>query len=266
MSIIRVKKDKNNPYLIMNKTSINDKRLSLKAKGLHCFLLSKPDNWYIDTRDIVSNNSNGRDSVLSSINELVKYGYMYKHRFRNNDGTFNSYNYLVYENPHGIPHTKPPAPPQTDFPILDRPITDNHTLLINKRYQLIKEAASKNLHKSNKKSNYVAYSIKTPEETILIQLLNSLHIINYKIFFDSFSISDILTYANWVKERNCTMVNPTGFLYTALKDRWMDNIVLESQDPKSRLFYYRCFECGKVYGYPDLISDYHLCNKCEGSE
>ena len=79
MSIIRVVKNKKNPYLIMNKTGLNDKRLSLKSKGLLCYLLSKPDNWYISTQDIISNNDNARASVFSAINELVRYGYMFKH-------------------------------------------------------------------------------------------------------------------------------------------------------------------------------------------
>ena len=52
MSIIRVSKNKNNPYFLMNNTGINDKNLSFKAKGVLAYLISKPDNWYINYRDL----------------------------------------------------------------------------------------------------------------------------------------------------------------------------------------------------------------------
>jgi len=266
MSIIRVAKNRDNPYLIMNKTGINDNRLSLKAKGLLVYLLSKPDDWYVHTDEIVSNNSNGIKSIWSAINELVKYGYMYKHQFRKEDGKYHSYNYLVFENPGGTPLKKTTTSPNRPFRSSDKVRSDNGTLLINNKELNNKEAASKLFNKSNIKVNSVAYLKKLNKTTVIEKILYDLNISNQKIFFDSFPISDIFQYATWIKERNCSMTNPTGFLYTAIKEKWMDNILLESQDPKSRLFYYRCIECGKVFGYPDQIFDYTLCNKCEGSQ
>lgn len=265
MSIIRVAKNRDNPYLIMNKTGINDKRLSLKAKGLLTYLLSKPDDWYVHTDEIVSNNLNGINSVWTAINELVKYGYMYKHRFRKEDGKYHSYNYLVFEDPYGIPLKKTTTSPHSHYPSLDNPSLDNPTLLINNKELNNKEAASKTLDKSNSKVNSAAYLKKLNKTTLIEKILSDLNISNQKIFFDSFSISDIFQYATWIKERNCAMVNPTGFLYTAIKEKWMNNILLEDQDPKSRLYYYRCNSCSKVFGYPEEIKDFYLCNKCECS-
>ena len=45
--IIRFKKDTDNPYVMIRKEMLLDKALSLKAKGLLAFLLSKPDDWQI---------------------------------------------------------------------------------------------------------------------------------------------------------------------------------------------------------------------------
>ncbi len=265
MSIIRVVKDRNNPYLIMNKTVLEDNRLSLKAKGLCCYLLGKPDDWYVSTNEIVSNSTNGINSVWSAINELVKYRYMYKHRFRKKDGKYHSYNYLVFENPNGTPLIKITTSPHSQNPSVDNPSVDNRILLNNKTILINNNAAFKSSNKSDSNVKDAAYLEKTNKTTVIEKILNDLNISNPKKIFASFPLSDIFQYATWIKERNCKISNPTGFLYTAIKEKWMENILLESKDPKSRLYYYRCSECGKVFGYPDQISDYFLCNKCEGS-
>lgn len=44
MSIMRVEKNKD--YTIMNRTALNDKRLSWKAKGTMAYMLSMPDDFY----------------------------------------------------------------------------------------------------------------------------------------------------------------------------------------------------------------------------
>jgi hypothetical protein len=264
MSIVRVIKDKTHPYLIMNKTVLEDKRLSFKATGLLTYLLGKPDNWFINYYNLVHSKTDGIHSITSAFKELMKFGYIHKHQFRNNDGTYDSYSYLVFEKPETSSSIKTITQPKSGFPISDKPISDNHVLLINKRKKLIKAAAFKSSNKSNSKVNSAAYLEKTNKTTVIEKILTDLNISNQKIFFDSFPISDIFQYSTWIKERNCAMKNPTGFLYTSIKDKWMDNILLESKDPKSRLYYYRCSKCGKVFGYPDQISDYTFCNKCEG--
>ena len=57
MAIIRVIKDKSNPYVMLNKTCLRDEKLSWKAKGLHSYLLSLPDDWQIYIEDL--NNISG---------------------------------------------------------------------------------------------------------------------------------------------------------------------------------------------------------------
>ncbi len=43
-TIVRVNK-RSNPYVVIDKTALNDDRLSWKAKGVLCYLLSLPDDW-----------------------------------------------------------------------------------------------------------------------------------------------------------------------------------------------------------------------------
>ena len=73
--IIRIKK-KENPYVMLDKTFINDARLKLCDKGLMTYLLSKPDDWQVQVKDIVNQHPDGRDAVLGTIKRLKKLGYM----------------------------------------------------------------------------------------------------------------------------------------------------------------------------------------------
>ncbi|MBA7604756.1 hypothetical protein ES703_11882 [subsurface metagenome] len=222
MSIIRVVKNKHNPYLIMNKTGLNDKRLSLKAKGLLCYLLSKPDNWYINTKDIIANNDNARASVFSAINELVRFGYMFKHQFRNQNGSFHSYNYLVYEHPLKSLSEKTITYPQADFPHAVNPHPDNQHLLINNKEVINKDPLTTLSNKPNERNVAQDDLCLKESKEYTIQLLNELYIKNHKILFDSFDDSDIFYYADWMLTFKSRIKNPTGFMIAALKGRWLD--------------------------------------------
>ena len=46
--ILRKKRD--NPYLTIDKTALNDKRLTWQAKGLHAYLMGLPDDWREDLK------------------------------------------------------------------------------------------------------------------------------------------------------------------------------------------------------------------------
>ncbi len=222
MSIIRVKKDKNNPYLIMNKTVLEDKRLSLKAKGLCCYLLSKPDNWYVNTNEIVSNSLNGIKSIWSAINELIKYGYMYKHQFRSDNGQFHSYNYLIFERPKSFDPKKTNISPNRPFGSSDNPLPDKDILLINKIELNNKTLLTTSSNKSNNVNDAQDILISKEQRIETSKLLNELYIKNHKILFDSFDDIDIFWYADWMLTFKSRIKNPTGFIIAAIKGRWLD--------------------------------------------
>lgn len=98
MSIIRVNKNKENPYVMLNKTALNDENLSFKAKGLFAYLMSKPNNWCSNVEHLAKVSKDGRDSVRSALKELREYGYILKGQERNSDGTFSWYE-VIYEEP-----------------------------------------------------------------------------------------------------------------------------------------------------------------------
>jgi len=73
--IIRVNK-KDQPYVLVSKELINDKSLSLKAKGIMVYLLSKPDGWHVRIGDLINQNTDGEKAVRSGVKELKEAGYM----------------------------------------------------------------------------------------------------------------------------------------------------------------------------------------------
>ena len=92
-SIFRVEKNKDNPYIIMNKTILNDNQISWKAKGILAYLLSLPDDWQIYESEVASHSSDGLDSLSSGIKELIEQGYINRERKRNDNGQLKGYEY-----------------------------------------------------------------------------------------------------------------------------------------------------------------------------
>lgn len=95
--IFRIVKDKENPYVILNKQFLNDARLTAKAKGILSYLLSLPDDWQIYEEEITKHFADGIKSIRSGIKELIKYKYISREQKRKEKGQFSSYEYHVYE-------------------------------------------------------------------------------------------------------------------------------------------------------------------------
>jgi len=101
-TMFRVCKDKDNPYVMLNKKFLNDTKLSWKAKGILAYLLSLPDDWQVYEDEIVKHSADGRDSTRSGIKELTDRGYIDRERIRDEKGMMRGYNYSVYEVPDHI--------------------------------------------------------------------------------------------------------------------------------------------------------------------
>jgi hypothetical protein len=97
MSVIRLSKRKQ--YTIIAQASLRDERLSLKARGLHAYLLSFPDDWQFSIKHIVSQLPDGRTAIRSALAELVEYGYADAEHPRKKDGTIAGTRYIIHEAP-----------------------------------------------------------------------------------------------------------------------------------------------------------------------
>jgi hypothetical protein len=78
---------------------INDKNISLKAKGIYLFLISKPDNWTFSVDRIASQNSDGENSVRTGLKELEEHRYLKRVQI-NKRGVFGENDYIIYDEPY----------------------------------------------------------------------------------------------------------------------------------------------------------------------
>ena len=97
MSTFRVNKNVN--YTVMSNYHLQDKRLSLKAKGLLSYMLSLPDDWDYSLKGLTVGCKDGLDSVRTAVLELEEHGYVRRQKVRNAKGQIIDYDYQVYESP-----------------------------------------------------------------------------------------------------------------------------------------------------------------------
>lgn len=127
MGIVRVAKNSN--YVVMNRTALNDKRLSWKAKGIMAYLLSMPDDWVFYMDELVTHASDGKDSFRSGFNELKKCGYVERKPIKDEKTKkIVSWETIVHEVPV---NSKEPLTdfPEVEKPQMEKPEVENPTLL-----------------------------------------------------------------------------------------------------------------------------------------
>lgn len=73
--------------------------MSLKAKGLLSLMLSLPDDWNYSIAGLVTLSKDGKDSVMSALAELEKFGYLKRTRLTNEKGQFQGVEYDIFEEP-----------------------------------------------------------------------------------------------------------------------------------------------------------------------
>ena len=86
-------------YLVLSKDCLQDKEISWKAKGLHSYLISLPDDWVLNLTDLSERSSDGRVSTAGAINELISKGYMTRSQSRDDKGKMSVICYEAYETP-----------------------------------------------------------------------------------------------------------------------------------------------------------------------
>ncbi len=97
MSVFRI--NKTNNFTIMSNRHFKEKKMSLKAKGLLSLMLSLPDDWDYSIAGLATLSKDGKDSVMSALAELEKFGYLTRTRLVNDKGQFAGVEYNIYENP-----------------------------------------------------------------------------------------------------------------------------------------------------------------------
>ncbi|NLL92289.1 MAG: helix-turn-helix domain-containing protein [Ruminococcaceae bacterium] len=101
MAIIRADKTEGNYTQIAN-TAIRDSRLTGMATAVLLYMLSRPDDWQFNEKEIASHFSDGLRAVRSGIRVLIDCGYVTRSKKRK-EGRFDGYEYTIYEQPTVMP-------------------------------------------------------------------------------------------------------------------------------------------------------------------
>jgi len=143
MAVCRV--EKSNNYTVMANYHLDDRSLSLKARGLLSTMLRLPDDWDYTIAGLTALCRDGRDAIQSALKELEVAGYITRRRVRDESGVFAGVEYVVHEQPQLRPDGKPPnentypenpdkcAEPYPDFPDTGKPFAEKRQQPSTKR-------------------------------------------------------------------------------------------------------------------------------------
>ncbi|MCA0025488.1 MULTISPECIES: helix-turn-helix domain-containing protein [unclassified Mesorhizobium] len=123
---------RNSRYTTVPNHVFEDVNLSMEARWLLGYLLSKPDNWTVILGDIAKRGNCGRDKARRIVNELVQHGYADKEQERE-DGRFGKLSLVIFDEPQRARRTAEDegvaSLPQTENPSTVLPSTANPTLV-----------------------------------------------------------------------------------------------------------------------------------------
>lgn len=88
-------------YSIIPNYYLQDKNISLKAKGLLSIFYSLPKNWDYTVKGLCKITNTGITSIRSILSELEIYGYLIRTQERSEKGKF-EYSYYIYTKPKKI--------------------------------------------------------------------------------------------------------------------------------------------------------------------
>ena len=159
MSILR-KQLHDRHFTIIENNAIRDSRLSFKATGILCYLLSKPDGWTVNHRELMNNKTDGRASVLSGLTELEDCGYLERFKERQPDGTFVNIS-LLREVPRIVPDGTMDSTqtPSVEDPSADNPSADNRDSIRRNEHEVPRKKETK---EEVTNSSALAVNGKTP--------------------------------------------------------------------------------------------------------
>ena len=107
----KLKKVRSGNFTQISNIIFDDSRLSYKEIGLYCNMMKFPDDWEFSIRYLADLHQDKKAAVTTGIEKLIELGYIVRtgKQFRNKQGMFGTYDYVIYEdpmdNPNFVPHT-----------------------------------------------------------------------------------------------------------------------------------------------------------------
>jgi hypothetical protein len=117
-------------WLVIDKRTVEDVRLTWAARGLLAYLLSRPDDWEVLVKDLIKRGNLKRDGIYTLLRELRAVGYLRYEPTRDRRGRLRGGTYIVSELPLS-------DSPDTDFPDTVPPDTAKPDALLNTELNLV---------------------------------------------------------------------------------------------------------------------------------
>ena len=135
-TIFRIVKNKDNPFVMIDRRLTENPSLTWRAKGVLSYLLSRPDDWVINMNDLINRSCDSEYITRESVDELMAAGHVVRHRILNERKQVVRYEYSVHEQPvpqeeRTAPKSKKPTTPTAEteplpkFPQLAKPQVEN---------------------------------------------------------------------------------------------------------------------------------------------
>ena len=243
MAVFKVEKTKN--FTIMSNHHLQNKNLSLKAKGLLSYMLSLPSDWDYSLAGLVSNSKESKTSIRNTLNELKENHYLSATKLYPNQTESKKieYVYNIYEEPHLEPSIQKQ---DTENQYFDYQYLENDTL-INTNKQGMKEQTDKVDKTKNRifEDNHNFLTIDLIDRKYITK--DDTDIYNYDKLFETllneYEISEILMILHYIIPRvlECDFVdendekitNKFGYLKTSILnniDRLKNNDLLWDEE------------------------------------
>lgn len=153
MSVLRSRKDRENPYVQINRKMFDDPNLSMRTKGFIGYCLSKPDEWKFYIEQLASVLKEKKTALYAAIKEAEREGYCIKYQHRLENGRMGKFEYIISDSKEEIARLKEElniqtkAKPENEkserktevkkclplsvFPLAESPLPENQPLTIN---------------------------------------------------------------------------------------------------------------------------------------
>lgn len=141
-TIFRTMKNKDNPFVMIDRRPVDNAELSFKAKGILTYLMSRPDGWEVSVTDLVRHGTDGEASIRAGLKELRDAGHM-KYTTSRKEGRITGWLIEVYEVPN-IEFTE--NSPDGDFLHVENLQVENQD--VENRRQVLKTLSSTELKKN----------------------------------------------------------------------------------------------------------------------
>lgn len=250
-TIIRAKHDKQNKYFMMRRETAQDDGLSWAARGVLCYLLSKPDNWEIKVEDLQQNC--GESKIYRILKELKKAGYLQdRSKKQDEKGRWSWTPYVLYETPQNtkvipIPNEEKDSIPH--FPQRgNRNVENRDTVFDQIEEQSTEDKVQKQAARPAPAPAPAREDISDSDFAAILALLesagivlNSQDLVKFKEDAKLYSIEEWGAGVNTLKERQRTKTIPKPFAYLMpilqgnAKDKGLEQSIISDNRPELKI-------------------------------